>query len=270
MTDEERATLAELEAELLLPLAVKDKLLGFMSLAPKLSEEPYTSSDLRLLKSVAAQTGLALEVARLTTFIGEEIADRERLSREPEIAREVQERLFPQHLPAVPGIDYCGRCRPAREVRGDYYDFLELPEGRLGIAVGDVSGKGIGAALMMATLEASLRGQATLAGGNLVESISRVKSISIRGVVGEPLRDLLLRAVRSQITPAQLRERRSQSARTAEKCGHSVAHCETGNRRGCERVAQRPSASAGLVFIAARRSAAVVHGWCLRGHESCV
>jgi phosphoserine phosphatase RsbU/P len=143
----------------------------------KLSEQPYTGTDLRLLKSLAAQTGLALEVARLTTAVGEEIAQRERLNRELEIAREVQERLFPQELPAVPGLDYRGRCRPAREVGGDYYDFLELPEGKLGVAIGDVSGKGIGAALMMAALEASLRGQATLAGGNLAELIGRVNRL---------------------------------------------------------------------------------------------
>jgi serine phosphatase RsbU (regulator of sigma subunit) len=94
-------------------------------------------------------------------------ARRERLNREIEIAREVQEHLFPQQRPAVLGLDYCGLCRPAREVGGDYYDFVELPEGRLGIAIGDVSGKGIGAALLMASLEASLRGQAS-AGYGLV------------------------------------------------------------------------------------------------------
>src|SRR5438876_6756748 len=59
--------------------------------------------------------------------------------------------------PPVAGLEYGGQCRPAREVGGDYYDFLELPNGRLGIAIGDVSGKGVGAALMMASLEASLR-----------------------------------------------------------------------------------------------------------------
>jgi len=105
----------------------------------------------------SAQTALAQEVARLTTAIGRETAQRERLNRELEIAREVQEHLFPQRLPPVPGLDYFGHCRPAREVGGDYYDFLELPGGRLGIAIGDVSGKGVGAALMMASLEASLR-----------------------------------------------------------------------------------------------------------------
>ncbi len=110
----------------------------------------------------AAQTALAQEVARLTTAIGMEMAQRERLNRELEIAREVQEHLFPQRLPPVPGLDYCGHCRPAREVGGDYYDFLELPGGRLGIAIGDVSGKGVGAALMMASLEASLRALASV------------------------------------------------------------------------------------------------------------
>jgi sigma-B regulation protein RsbU (phosphoserine phosphatase) len=108
------------------------------------------------------QTALAREVARLTAAIGRELAQRERLNRELEIAREVQEHLFPQRLPAVSGLDYCGHCRPAREVGGDYYDFLELPDGTLGIAIGDVSGKGVGAALMMASLEASLRALASV------------------------------------------------------------------------------------------------------------
>ena len=110
----------------------------------------------------AAQTALAQEVARLTTAIGRETTQRERLNRELEIAREVQEHLFPQRLPPALGLDYCGQCWPAREVGGDYYDFLELPDDKLGIAIGDVSGKGVGAALMMACLEASLRALASV------------------------------------------------------------------------------------------------------------
>jgi phosphoserine phosphatase RsbU/P len=124
----------------------------------------------------AGQTALAQEVARLTTAIGREMAQRERLNRELEIAKEVQEHLFPQRLPKVPGLDYCGRCQPAREVGGDYYDFLELPEGKLGIAIGDVSGKGIGAALMMASLQASLRGVASVS-RDLAELMTRVNSL---------------------------------------------------------------------------------------------
>lgn len=124
----------------------------------------------------AAQTALAQEVARLTTAIGREMAQRERLNRELEIAREVQEHLFPQRLPPVLGLDYCGQCQPAREVGGDYYDFLELPDGMLGIAIGDVSGKGVGAALMMASLEASLRALAPVV-NDPAELMERVNSL---------------------------------------------------------------------------------------------
>jgi sigma-B regulation protein RsbU (phosphoserine phosphatase) len=175
--DEERRKLATLQSELLLPLAVRDKLLGFISLGPKRSEEPYTGSDVRLLKSVAAQTGLALENANLLQTVADEVAKRERLNREVEIAREVQERLFPQKLPVISGLDYAGHCRPALGVGGDYYDFLALPHGNLGIAIGDVSGKGIAAALMMASLQASLRSEATRAPENLAAAVANVNRL---------------------------------------------------------------------------------------------
>jgi phosphoserine phosphatase RsbU/P len=155
----ERAALEELQPELLLPLSLQDKILGIMSLGPKQSEEPFSATDLRLLSSVAAQTGLALENGRLTEAIKEEARAREKQNRELELGREVQERLFPQNLPAISGLDYAGACRPALSVGGDYYDFIPMPNGWLGIAVGDVSGKGISAALLMATLRAFLRGQ---------------------------------------------------------------------------------------------------------------
>src|SRR5579872_1646078 len=163
MTGEKRKQLQDLDAQLLLPLAYKDKLAGVIVLGPKQSEEPYAASDVRVLESVATQTGLALENSRLTEAIASEVAQRERLNRELEIAREVQERLFPQSCPPVNGLDYAGRCRPALGVGGDYYDWLELSDGALGIAIGDVSGKGVPAALLMASLQASLRSQ-TIAG----------------------------------------------------------------------------------------------------------
>jgi sigma-B regulation protein RsbU (phosphoserine phosphatase) len=150
----------ELGPELLLPLAVKDRLLGFLSLGPKLSEEPYTPTDVALLESLASQTGLALENSRLTEAVASEVAQRERLNRELEIAREVQQRLFPQSGPEIAGLDYAGKCRPASSVGGDYYDFVSMCDGRLGIAIGDISGKGVPAALLMASLQASLRGLA--------------------------------------------------------------------------------------------------------------
>jgi sigma-B regulation protein RsbU (phosphoserine phosphatase) len=174
---EERAALAALRAQVLLPLAANEKLLGFVSLGEKRSEEPYSRSDIRLLKSVASQAGLALENAQLSAALAREAAERERLNRELEIAREVQERLFPQKLPPVPGLDYCGICRPAFGVGGDSYDFLALPNGQLGVAIADVCGKGIFAALMMASLHAWLRGEAARADSDpsrMVGSVSRL------------------------------------------------------------------------------------------------
>jgi sigma-B regulation protein RsbU (phosphoserine phosphatase) len=158
-SDKEREILRLLETQLLLPITLKEKLLGVISLGPKLSEAPYSKTDMRLLSAVASQTGLALENARLTEGIKREVAERERINRELEIAREVQQRLFPQNLPSIPGLDFAGYCRPQQDVGGDYYDFFRLGDGCLAMAIGDVSGKGIGAALMMATLQASLRSQ---------------------------------------------------------------------------------------------------------------
>jgi sigma-B regulation protein RsbU (phosphoserine phosphatase) len=158
-TEPERDSLERLQPEVLLPLSLNRKLIGIMSLGPKQSEEPFTRTDMQLLDSVATQTGLALENSRLTTEIATEVAQRERMNRELEIAREVQERLFPQTVPAIPGIDLAGYCRPALGIGGDYYDYFALHDGDLGIAVGDVSGKGIPAALLMASLRASLRAQ---------------------------------------------------------------------------------------------------------------
>ncbi|MBI2689985.1 MAG: SpoIIE family protein phosphatase [Acidobacteria bacterium] len=160
LSGEETAWLWATGAELLLPLAVKDKLLGFVSMGRKRSEEPYTGNDLKLLQSVAVQTGLALENSQLAAAIAEAVAQRERLNREVEIAQEVQERLFPQNLPEIAGLDYWGYCRPARGVGGDSYDFLPLESGLFAISIGDVSGKGVPASLLMASMQSALRGQA--------------------------------------------------------------------------------------------------------------
>lgn len=154
----ERYALDKMNAELLLPLPGRNRLMGVMALGPKRSQAAYSSSDLKLLQALASQTGLALEVSELARSLAMEAAQRERANREMEIAREVQERLFPQEMPDLPGATVAGFCRPALGVGGDYYDVIDLGDGRIGLAVGDVSGKGISAALLMASLRASLRG----------------------------------------------------------------------------------------------------------------
>jgi phosphoserine phosphatase RsbU/P len=159
MADElERQTLDDLGTELLLPLPGRNRLMGVMALGPKQSEAAYSKSDLHLLQVLATQTGMALEVSELAHSLAHEAAQRERVNREIEIAREVQERLFPQEMPHLSGATVAGHCRPAQGVGGDYYDVFPLQDGRLGLAIGDVSGKGISAALLMASLRASLRG----------------------------------------------------------------------------------------------------------------
>jgi sigma-B regulation protein RsbU (phosphoserine phosphatase) len=181
-SDGEQEVLKRLSAEVLLPLPGRKDLIGVIALGPKRSEAPYSRSDLTLLRSVAAQTGLAIENSRLFSTLAAEAVIRERSNREMEIAREVQRRLFPQTSPSVRGVDIAGGCRPALGIGGDYYDFIALDranEGaaqtfsRLGIAIGDVSGKGISAALLMASLRASLRGQ-TLTGFDLAHLVHNV------------------------------------------------------------------------------------------------
>jgi phosphoserine phosphatase RsbU/P len=154
----ERRALDVLNAELLLPLPGRNRLMGIMALGPKRSEAAWSRTDLQVLTTVARQTGLALEVSELAHSLAAEAAQRERVNREMEIAREVQERLFPQQMPVLTGATVAGACRAALGVGGDYYDVIQLEDGRIGLAVGDVSGKGISAALLMASLRASLRG----------------------------------------------------------------------------------------------------------------
>ncbi|MGC2636397.1 MAG: SpoIIE family protein phosphatase [Acidobacteriaceae bacterium] len=154
----ERRALEQLNAELLVPLPGRNKLMGIMCLGPKRSEAAWSRTDLQVLQTVARQTGLALEVSELAHSLAAEAAQRAKVNREIEIAREVQERLFPQEMPVLPGATVAGHCRPALGVGGDYYDVLALEDGRVGLAIGDVSGKGIAAALLMASLRASLRG----------------------------------------------------------------------------------------------------------------
>jgi sigma-B regulation protein RsbU (phosphoserine phosphatase) len=173
----ELQTLAFMRSEVLLTLQGQTEIIGVMSLGAKKSGEPYSKIDLRLLQTIAVQMGMALHNSRLASSLAAETAHREVMNRELEIAREVQQRLFPQKFPKIEGVDCFGFCRPARGVGGDYFDFIELNGGRIGIAIGDVSGKGVAAALLMASLQACLRGQ-TLAGvsdlGELMKNVNKL------------------------------------------------------------------------------------------------
>jgi sigma-B regulation protein RsbU (phosphoserine phosphatase) len=122
---------------------------------------------------VAWQMAFAIQNAVLVQQITEE----ERLRHELDIATSVQRRLFPECPPKVDRLDLAGVCHPAGGVGGDYYDFLVLEEGVVGIAVADVAGKGISAALLMSTVQASLRSQAPAVNGRLTDLVSSMNEL---------------------------------------------------------------------------------------------
>jgi len=111
------------------------------------------------LDSVASQSGIALENIDLAEKIAERIEAERRAAIEIDIARRVQARLFPQTLPTLKTLEYVGGCAQARQVGGDYYDFLDMGPGAVGIVLADISGKGMPGALLMANLQANLRSQ---------------------------------------------------------------------------------------------------------------
>jgi sigma-B regulation protein RsbU (phosphoserine phosphatase) len=125
----------------------------------------FAAQDVDLLRLAASYSASALEEQRLR---GE--AEQARLfMKEIEIAREVQQQLFPSVLPDPPGFEYASFCRAAKSVGGDYYDYFWLPDGNVGLTLGDVAGKGISAAIMMASIQASLRSLLLRAGHSLAE-----------------------------------------------------------------------------------------------------
>ena len=132
-----------------------------------------------------------------------------RLAQELEIAKHVQARLFPQELPPVQTLDYAGRCHQARHVGGDYYDFLALGRDRLGLVIGDIAGKGIAAALLMANLQANLRSQCAMAIDEPERLLRSDQPALLREHARVRLRHVFLFGIRRQGWPPALRQLRA-------------------------------------------------------------
>ncbi len=171
--------LEELQPECLVPIrgAGDGQLQGGIVLGTRLSEEPYSTSDKRLLASVASQAGIAMRSITLAEKMAERMEAERRAEQEMQIARQVQSRLLPQGAPALRTLDCAGKCIQTRAVGGDYYDFLDLGSGRLGLVLADIAGKGISAALLMANLQANLRGQYALALEDIPRLMRSVNSL---------------------------------------------------------------------------------------------
>ena len=154
---EERASehevLRAIKSTILVQIKQRNELVGILSFGPRRGGFQYSEADRELLMSVAGQLALIIDNARLT----ERMVVQERMRRELALAAEVQQRLLPSHAPKSVGIEIAGFCEPARGVGGDYYDFISFDNSQLGVAIADVAGKGMPAALLMSTVQATLR-----------------------------------------------------------------------------------------------------------------
>jgi serine phosphatase RsbU (regulator of sigma subunit)/anti-sigma regulatory factor (Ser/Thr protein kinase) len=161
--DLDSPALAELKAagvKLAVPLVSQGELIGVLNLGPRLSEQEYSSDDRKLLDNLAAQAAPALRVGQLVREQEAEAATRQRFEQELEVARLIQQNFLPKELPELPGWQIAAYYRPAREVGGDFYDVIPLPGGKVGFVVGDVTDKGVPAALVMSATRSVLRASA--------------------------------------------------------------------------------------------------------------
>ena len=154
---------------LAVPLGVGNNVFGIIYADSPLAEGRFTEDHLKVLTTLASVAAIRVENARLT----EEQMERERLEREQQVASEIQQRFLPATAPIVAGYELQGISFPCYEIGGDYYDFIQREDGRLVVALGDVSGKGTAAALLMSSLHAAIHAQADIH-DSLVKTISAV------------------------------------------------------------------------------------------------
>lgn len=140
------------------PLIVKGNLIGYLAVFNKKGGEPFSEQDRRLLSIIGSQSAQVIENARLY----EEEKALFSLQEEMRMARDIQLSLLPDHEPKVHGFEISATNLPAKLVGGDYYDFLQLSQDKLGFCVGDITGKGMPAAMLMANLQATFRSQAMI------------------------------------------------------------------------------------------------------------
>jgi sigma-B regulation protein RsbU (phosphoserine phosphatase) len=200
MKEDEMEALQEVKATLLMPLASKDELLGFISLGPRLGDLPFSREDKQLLMSVSGPTAFAIENARLVEQMVDEArrlqeieVDHRRKTEELAFARQLQLSMLPTSNVSRDNIEIIGQMRTATEVGGDYYDFIEMADGRICVAVGDATGHGMAAGLVVGMVKMglihALQGGLQRANGGasvkpLIEDLNRslTRSLSRRGM----------------------------------------------------------------------------------------
>jgi len=143
--------------EIAFPLVSQGELIGLLTLGPRLKRQEYAREDRALLSNLATQVAPALRVAQMVYEQQEQVRGHERIEQELRTAQAIQHAFLPKDVPALPGWQLMPYYQPAREVGGDFYDIFVFADGRLGLVIGDVSGKGVPAALVMATVHTMLR-----------------------------------------------------------------------------------------------------------------
>ncbi len=138
--------------QLIVPLRLQDEARGMLLLGPKMSQLPYAQEDMDFLSTLCNRVMISLENARLF----QEAVEKERLEEEIAIARQIQQRLLPRTFPKLESMEIYGFNVPSRQVGGDYFDWIKIDDEKIALAIGDVSGKGVGASLLMSNLHAGL------------------------------------------------------------------------------------------------------------------
>jgi len=147
------ASFEALHASLMVPLVFQDQVIGSLNLGEKKSGKFYNREDIDLLHTLANQGAVAIENARLF----EENLEKQRMEEELSIARDLQMSMLPATCPEIKGFEIAALSTPAREVGGDFFDFIEMGEGRLGFVIGDVTGKSVSGALVMSASRSVFR-----------------------------------------------------------------------------------------------------------------
>jgi sigma-B regulation protein RsbU (phosphoserine phosphatase) len=157
------------------PLVAGEKSIGVIQLDSQDRSKKFNQDDLKLLMGVCNQASVALDNARLH----EEAVHRERIQRDLELGESVQRAFLPQRLPEVAGYEFFGQYKSALTIGGDYYDFIPLPDGKLAVVLGDVAGKGVPAALLMAKLSAEARACLLTSGGDPVKAVATLNNVLV-------------------------------------------------------------------------------------------
>ncbi len=209
-SEEFRRRLLEDGYRLLVPLVYRERLMGILALKEKLSGERFDRDDHSLLSTLANQSALAIE----TALLHDEMTRQAELKRDLEIARDIQTSLLPRSMPEISGFAFLGGSIPARVVGGDFYDFIPFDDRRLGIVIGDVSGKSVPASLLMVAskeivysraLTTSDPGQLFQESNRRIYSIKRRMFVSLGFFLLDPEAMSLRYAIGGQPLPILLR-----------------------------------------------------------------